>query len=68
VHEALFFLLVFRFGGMQDRFDLIIPPGKRGNISMGSIGLVPISDLGNMWTVIVRKGRRRGIREKNLQN
>ena len=28
------------FGGIQDRFDLIIPPSKIGNTSMGSIGLV----------------------------
>jgi hypothetical protein len=33
------------FGGIRDRFDLIIPPGKMTNMSMGSIGLVPISVL-----------------------
>jgi hypothetical protein len=30
---------------MQDRFDLKIPPDKIAIISMGSIGLVPISVL-----------------------
>jgi hypothetical protein len=30
---------------MQDRFDLIIPPGKIANISMDSMKLVPISML-----------------------
>jgi hypothetical protein len=33
------------FGGTQDRIDLIIPPRKIGNISVGSIGLVSISVL-----------------------
>ncbi len=28
---------------MGDRFDLIIPPSKIANISMGSIGLVSLS-------------------------
>jgi hypothetical protein len=33
------------FGGIRDRFDLIIPPDKIANILTGSIELVPITVL-----------------------
>lgn len=39
------------FGGTQDRFDLIIPPDKIANISVGAMGLVPIWVLKVDWVI-----------------
>jgi hypothetical protein len=61
------------FGRIQDRFDLIIPPSRIANISMGSIGLYPlgikkVGRVTSVGTIIVKNHARRGFREKNLQN
>jgi hypothetical protein len=49
---------IYGFGGIQDRFDLIMPPGKLANIITDSMGLVSLSVLKNrlrhLWTVIVK--------------
>jgi hypothetical protein len=63
---------MFRCGGIQDRFDLIIPPGKIAKILTGLMELVPISVLkeqvgSSVGTVIVRKHGHRGFERKTFR-
>jgi hypothetical protein len=60
---------------MQDRFDLITPPSKIGNTSMGLIGLVylyisvlKVTFVHPLGLILLENHGPRGTRWKKLQN